>query len=57
MKPGRRRLLKDKPVAIGLAVPGMPVGSPGMEQDGRRDRYEVLLVTRDGKTRVFSTHG
>ncbi len=52
-----RRLLKDKPDAIGLAVPGMPVGSPGMEQGGRRDRYDVLLVTRDGKARIFSTHG
>ena len=52
-----RRLLKEKPDAIGLAVPGMPIGSPGMEQDGRRDRYDVLLVTHDGKTRIFSTHG
>ena len=52
-----RRLLKEKPDAIGLAVPGMPIGSPGMEQDGQRDRYDVLLVARDGKTRIFSTHG
>ena len=51
-----RRLLKDKPDAIGLAVPGMPLGSPGMEQDGRRDRYDVLLVLRGGGTRVFATH-
>ncbi len=51
-----RRLLKEKPNAIGLAVPGMPIGSPGMEQDGRRDRYDVLLVARDGKTRIFSTY-
>ena len=34
----------------------MPIGSPGMEQDGRRDRYDVLLVLRGGGTRVFATH-
>jgi hypothetical protein len=54
------RLLKDKPPAIGLAVPGMPIGSPGMDgavYGGRRDRYDVLLVLKDGSTRVFSSHG
>ncbi|MFN0164214.1 MAG: DUF411 domain-containing protein [Burkholderiales bacterium] len=51
------RLIKERPAAIGLAVPGMPLGSPGMEmEDGRRDRYNVLLVNRNGSTRVFSTH-
>lgn len=51
------RLIKQKPAAIGLAVPRMPLGSPGMEmEDGRRERYDVLLVNRDGSTRVFSTH-
>ena len=53
------RLLKEKPQALGLAVPGMPVGSPGMDgavYGGRRDRYDVLLVLRDGSTRVFSSH-
>ncbi len=52
-----RRLLKEQPDAIGLAVPGMPVGSPGMdgpEYEGRRDPYDVLLVLKDGTTRVFS---
>ncbi len=54
-----RRLLRDKPVALGLAVPGMPVGSPGMdgpEYRGRRDRYDTLLVLRDGSSRVFRSH-
>jgi hypothetical protein len=52
-----KRLLKERPKALGLAVPGMPVGSPGMdgpEYGGRKDRYDVLLVQADGSTRVFS---
>ncbi|MCW5636691.1 MAG: DUF411 domain-containing protein [Rubrivivax sp.] len=54
-----RRLLKEKPQAIGLAVPGMPIGSPGMdgpEYGPRRDPYDVLLVAKDGASRVFSSH-
>jgi len=54
-----RALLKDKPPALGLAVPGMPVGSPGMDgpaYGGRRDPYDVLLVSRDGATRVFRSY-
>lgn len=52
-----RRLLREKPRALGLAVPGMPVGSPGMDgaiYGGRKDPYDVLLVARDGSTTVFS---
>lgn len=48
------RLLKEKPTAKGLAVPGMPVGSPGMEQDGKLQPYDVLLVKADGSTEVFA---
>lgn len=50
-----RRLLAERPQARGLAVPGMPVGSPGMEQGGRRDRYEVILFG-DGAPRVYSRY-
>ena len=53
------RLLREKPDALGLAVPGMPIGSPGMDgpaYGGRRDRYEVLLVLKDGSTRVFNSY-
>ena len=53
------RLLREKPDALGLAVPGMPIGSPGMdgpEYKGRRDAYDVLLVARVGTTRVFQSH-
>ena len=54
-----RRLLKDKPAAIGLTVPGMPVGSPGMDgkiYGDRRDPYDVLLVLKSGDTRVFASY-
>ena len=53
------RLLKDKPQALGLAVPGMPVGAPGMDGSvygGRHDRYDVLLVLKDGSSKVFQTY-
>lgn len=50
-----KRLLKTKPQALGLAVPGMPSGSPGME-NGQHDRYDVLLFKRDGATKVFSSY-
>lgn len=48
-----KRLLKEKPRARGLVVPAMPVGSPGMEADGRKDPYNVLLVKRNGSTRTY----
>ena len=54
-----RTLLQQKPKALGLAVPGMPVGSPGMDgavYGNRRDPYDVLLVSRNGSTRVFSSY-
>ncbi len=50
-----RRLLKEKPKALGLAVPGMPAGSPGMDVP-KSPPYETLLVQSDGSTRVFATH-
>lgn len=52
-----QRLLKERPDAVGLAVPGMPAGSPGMEvPGGRKDRYDVLLIDRKGGTHVWSRH-
>jgi hypothetical protein len=54
-----RRLLKEKPQAVGLAVPGMPVGSPGMDDPayrGRRDPFDVLLVTRSGEPKVYASY-
>ena len=52
-----RRLLTERPDAIGLAVPGMPFGSPGMGEPGPdAEPYDVLLVRRDGSTEVYSSH-
>lgn len=54
-----QRLLREKPKAVGLTVPGMPVGSPGMDgpaYNGRRDPYSVLLVLQNGKTEVFHAY-
>jgi hypothetical protein len=54
------RLLRERPRdAAGLAAPGMPLGSPGMDgpaYGGRRDPYQVLLVHKDGSSSVFATH-
>lgn len=49
-----RRLLDERPDAVGLAVPGMPYGSPGMGPEEERDAYDVFLIRRDGTTEVFS---
>ncbi len=49
------RLLAQKPKVAGLAVPGMPMGSPGME-GGQAQRYRVLTFDKTGKTTVFATH-
>ena len=51
-----KRLLKDAPPVRGLAVPGMPIGSPGMEQGDRKERYEVLSFDNQGNTEVFARH-
>jgi len=53
-----RRLLAESPGDVrGLAVPGMPVGSPGMEVGDRVDPYDVLAFAADGSTRVFASYG
>lgn len=49
-----KRLLALKPAAIGLAVPGMPVGAPGMEYGDRQDPYDVFLVDKSGRGAVFA---
>jgi hypothetical protein len=52
-----KRFLTEKPAdAAGLSVPGMPIGSPGMEMDGRHDAYQVMLVTKQGEERIYSQH-
>jgi hypothetical protein len=54
-----RRLLKERPDALGLAVPSMPLGSPGMDgpaYGGARNPYDVFLINRDGTAVVYSSH-
>jgi hypothetical protein len=50
------RLLSDQVDAIGLAVPGMPTGSPGMESGTTQDAYDVLLIRKDGSTDVYASY-
>lgn len=49
-----RRLLEENPDAKGLSVPGMPLGSPGMEQGNRRQAYDVVLFKEHGQHEVFN---
>lgn len=51
-----RRLLAERPDAVGLTVPGMPYGSPGMGPEDDRDAYDVYLIRRDGSTEIFSSY-
>ena len=52
-----KRLLDEQPKVVGLVVPGMPAGAPGMDVPGVRPRpYDVLSFGADGKTQVFATH-
>ena len=50
-----KRLLAERPDAIGLAVPGMPMGSPGMEGD-YTDQFNVMLFKSDGSKDVYAKH-
>lgn len=54
-----KRLLAARPQALGLAVPGMPIGSPGMDgaiYKGRKDPFDVLLVAKDGTSTVYQSY-
>ena len=51
-----KKLLAQKPKAIGIAVAGMPMGSPGMEHGGHRQPYQTMLLKVDGTTTVFASH-
>lgn len=54
--PDIRKLLRERPKARGIAIPGMPIGSPGMEQGDRKDAYATLIVDRSGAARLFARH-
>ena len=50
------RLLRERPSVVGLAVPGMPIGAPGMEAPGQTaERYQVLAFDRQGRTTIFAS--
>lgn len=52
-----QRLLRERPAVAGIAVPGMPIGSPGMEVPGMKAQpFEVIAFGKDGSTRVFASH-
>lgn len=55
-----KRLMTEQPAftknVIGLSAPGMPAGSPGMETDGKRDKYDVMLVLKNGQRRVYQSY-
>ncbi len=51
-----KRLLRERPEAAGIAVPGMVVGSPGMEHGSHSEAYQTILFDKAGKTRVYATH-
>ena len=50
------RLLKERPKALGLAVPGMPMGSPGMEMGDHRDAYQVIGLRKTGAEQVVAEY-
>lgn len=52
-----RRLLREQPLAVGLAVPGMPAGSPGMEQGSSAEPFDVLLLTANGAASTYASYG
>lgn len=54
-----RRLLREKPVAVGLSAPGMPIGSPGMDTpayNGKKNPYNVMLIAKDGSATVYQKY-
>jgi hypothetical protein len=51
-----KKLLRERPAIAGIAAPGMPAGSPGMEMpDGRKDTYQIVAFDKQGKTSVYAT--
>lgn len=51
-----KRLLKERPRAAGLAVAGMPMGSPGMDHGGHKEPFKTMLFDRSGNARVYASH-
>ncbi len=51
-----QKMLKERPKISGIAVPGMPMGSPGMEQGGMKDPYDTVAFTKGGARTVYARH-
>ena len=51
-----KALIFEKPHGLGLSVPNMPIGSPGMEMGNQKEPYDTLLIKNNGSTRVFRMH-
>ena len=51
-----KSLLKMKPKVIGLSVPGMPAGTPGMEMGDRKDPFQVVTFDKEGQTKIFNNY-
>ena len=51
-----KRLLREKPKAAGISVPGMPVGAPGMEEGGQKQPYATYLISTAGKPSLYARH-
>ena len=54
-----KRLLREKPAAVGLAAPGMPIGSPGMDTpayNGKKNPYDVMLIAKNGTATVYQKY-
>ncbi|MDZ4151617.1 DUF411 domain-containing protein, partial [Methylicorpusculum sp.] len=50
------KMLKDKPKIAGISVPGMPMGTPGMEMGGRKDPYQVISFDKDNNQQIYNSY-
>ena len=51
-----KRMLEEKPDVLGITVPGMPIGSPGMEQEDIKQAYNILYINKDGSTGIYESY-
>lgn len=51
-----KKMLEEKPDILGITVPGMPIGSPGMEQGNVKESYNVLYINKDGSTGIYESY-
>lgn len=51
-----KKMLTEKPDIIGISTPGMPIGSPGMEQGNQKDPYNIIAIHKDGSETIYEKH-